>query len=252
MPSHNTLPTSFSLPISGATAPVYSNGFDFNSVIPSDYDWRNPGGPMMDLDVDEQGRITTPHRPTNRNPRKLEFVDAGSDALGLGDLDISFDTSRSENGKIRVKIHSSSSSAAASSSTLPSSIHHSRSRSSSSSSLAMWAGAQSDPTFGTTFNSPPTPQFHQSSAPTSDGDPFFGVGTSHTGFGLASPMSLTVPMGEFSSPVGYGHHTLFGLGSDFPPRTSQPSSSGKRRVRIALKSMPTIGGEGGEWEVELR
>lgn len=243
MPTHSNLPTSFSLPASGASAmQASSHGFDLSSVLPTEYDWRNTGNGMMDLDLDDQGRATTFSNLGNMNPRKLEFVDAGADALGLGNLDISFDASPTDNGKIRVRIHSSPS--AASSSTVPQGIPQSRSRSSSSSSLAQWAGAP--------FNSPiPHHAYPHPSGPTSDGDPFFGVGASNSAFGLASPMSLPVSMGDFSSPVGYGHHGLFNLGPEFSTRPAQPPS-GKRRVRIALKSMPTTAGEGGEWEIEFR
>jgi len=42
--------------------------------------------------------------------------------------------------------------------------------------------------------------------------------------------------------------SAFGLGSEY----NIPDSTGKkRRVRIALKSMPAAGGEGGEWEVQI-
>ncbi|KAF8500028.1 hypothetical protein JB92DRAFT_914397 [Gautieria morchelliformis] len=38
----------------------------------------------------------------------------------------------------------------------------------------------------------------------------------------------------------------------FAPQPSSVSASGRRRVRIALKSGPVAGAEGGEWEVEVR
>lgn len=192
----------------------------------------------MDLDVDSQGRITTSTNPPPiaSNARKLEFVDGNSEALGLGDLDISFDASPSENGKIRVRIHSSPPSSAAQSS---------RRRSSSSSSLSMWAGSQVDPSYGAVF-SPPTSGYPPASS-SSDRDPFLGA---NAAFGLSSPMSVPMPMGDFSSPVGLSQHTMFSLGSEFAaPAAPSPR---KRRVRIALKSMPAAGGEGGEWEVEVR
>jgi len=42
----------------------------------------------------------------------------------------------------------------------------------------------------------------------------------------------------------------FGLGSEYYV-SPDGTQGGKRRVRIALKSMPQAGGEGGEWEVQL-
>ena len=242
MPTHSTLPTSFSLPVTGpSTLPVSSSTLDFNSIIPNDYDWlHNPGGAMMDLDVDEHGRISNnPTRGPTTNSRKLQFVDGDSEALGLGDLDISFDASPSANGKIRVKIHSSLSDRVSSSKS------ESRRRSSSSSSLAMWAGSQSDSSYPTTSYGTSTFSAFPPSSSSNDRDPFLGA---NTVFGLSSPMSIPMSMGEFSSPVGLGQHAMFRLESDF----DTPPVGGKRRVRIALKSMPTAGGEGGEWEVEVR
>ena len=239
MPTHNTTLASFSLPTTGPSALPTS----YDSIIPNDYDWlRNPSGTMMDLDVDEDGRIMTGSNPSGATKlRKLQFVDADSETLGLGDLDISFDASPSENGKIRVRIHSSPSH------TVSSSRSESRRRSSPSSSLAMWAGTQSDPNYGNVYSPPTFSVFPPPSSTTSDGDPFLGA---NAAFGLGSPMSVPMSMGEFSSPVGSGQHAMYGLGSDFTAGTGH--IGGKRRVRIALKSMPTSGNEGGEWEVEVR
>ena len=45
----------------------------------------------------------------------------------------------------------------------------------------------------------------------------------------------------------------FGRASDYSPSLTGSDSlpSSRRRVRIALKSMPATGGEGGEWEVQI-
>lgn len=55
---------------------------------------------------------------------------------------------------------------------------------------------------------------------------------------------------DFSSSLDYGHLSdpTFGVGSEY---TIPDSTGGKRRVRIALKSMPQAGKEGGEWEVQI-
>lgn len=242
MPTQSTLPASFSFPISGSSAlPASSSAFDLNSVIPSEYDWsRNPSEAMMDLDVDDQGRITTSSNlAAPMDSHTLQFVDGASDALGLGNLDISFDATPSENGKIRVRIHSSPSESAtfsASHSTKPTS------RQRSSSSLSVWAGTQTDSNFNV-FSSSALTSFPPPSS--LDRDPFLGT---NSAYGLCSPMSL--PMEFSSSTAGLSQSTLFDLGSDFAMNTGH--TSGKRRVRIALKSMPSAGGEGGEWEVEVR
>jgi len=243
MPTHHSFPTSFSLPITGPSSLPVSSTFDFNSMIPNDYDWLQSGdGTTMDLDVDTQGRVTTSNRSNGSTTRRLQFVDAESEALGLGDLDISFDISPSDHKSIRVKIHPSSSQGLSSS---HSPRPESRRRSISSSSLAMWAGTQSDPNYGTSYNAPTFSAFPPLSSSTSDCDPFFGVNSS---FGLGSPMSVPM-MGEFPL-ANSGQHSLYSLGSDYTTGTGHVGE--KRRVRIALKSMPTAGGEGGEWEVEVR
>jgi len=184
------------------------------------------------------GRSSNARR--DANPRKLQFVDVNSEALGLGDLDISFEASPSEDGKIRVKIHSPPDSRPSSH---PVKLE-SRRRSSSSSSLATWAGAQSDSNYATPYSPPTFSAFPPSST---DNDPFLGA---NSVFALGSPMSVPMSMGEFSSPVGFGQHTMYSLASDFTAPAGHVG--GRRRVRIALKSMPTAGGEGGEWEVEVR
>lgn len=220
MPTPSSLPPApFSLPASAASATLgSSHGFELASALP-EQDWRSSG--MMDLDCD----LRTFASPQS-GPRTLEFVDAGADALGLGNLDISFDAAPSDAGKIRVKINS------------PTSTTKPRSRSSSS--LATWAGAHPNP-FASPIPGHAYPQL-------SDGDPFFGVGSS--AFGLASPMNLPASIGDFASPNGYGS-SLFGIGPDLSGRSSA-AASGKRRVKISLKSMPAAATDGGEWEVEVR
>jgi len=58
-------------------------------------------------------------------------------------------------------------------------------------------------------------------------------------------------MGNMSPSLEYGQmsENNFGLGSEF--NVGDSTTGGKRRVRIALKSMPQTGGEGGEWEVQI-
>jgi len=63
--------------------------------------------------------------------------------------------------------------------------------------------------------------------------------------------SITMYENDFSSSLDYGQLSdpTFGVGSEYTIPDS--STGGKRRVRIALKSMPQAGGEGGEWEVQI-
>jgi hypothetical protein len=232
MPAQSSLPTSFSFPGSALTAS--SSTFDLNSFLPNEYDWsRSAGGnPMMDLDIDDQGRISTGAPSTTANTRKLEFVDGDS---GLSSLDISFDASPSENGKIRVRIHPTTS-ASSSGSSSPSLSYPTKL---DSSSLAMWAGSDSG------FDSSFSESFPGAGL---GGDPFLGVGASSDFSHYTSDGSTIFSQAgssvDFSSLQSSG--ASFGFGSEF-----DNTSTSRRRVRIALKSMPMAGGEGGEWEVQF-
>lgn len=232
-------PTSFAIPNPFPTSA--SSAFDYNSFMPNDYDWsRASSSSMMDMDVDSN---------RNRQPsrvQKLEFTDTPD----LGDLDISFDASPSDDGKIRVRI-------------LPSSSSPSSSRPSSSSShqqpfdsRSQWSsGSDSDrnaqhSSLGSAFPS------------TVSSDPFLGIpssGSSHD-FGMAFSPDGTIMYNPASmsamSSLNYGQlstdaEALFGgMGSEYQVPDSSVAG-GRRRVRIALKSMPQPGGEGGEWEVQI-
>lgn len=78
-----------------------------NSLVTSDFDWLASSGSVMDLDIDSHGRIMPGSfgAPSSSGLKRLEFVDADSEALGLSGLDISFDATPSHDGKIRVRIH---------------------------------------------------------------------------------------------------------------------------------------------------
>jgi hypothetical protein len=214
MPTTQPLPFSIS-ESSRLSSSSSSSAFDFLS--PSEYDWsRNPGSSsLMDLDHDDHGRIHATH---STKTRKLEFVDG---ALGgLSGLDISFDTSPSDDGKIRVRIHSPVPSALGSSlATYASTLD---------SSTTTWTDSFI-PTLGSALSSDP---FYS----TSSRDPFFGVGTcAPFGFGSHYSSDGTLPLSIY--------------GEDGGDLSSYDSK--KRRVRIALKSLPAAGGEGGEWEVQF-
>jgi hypothetical protein len=118
---------------------------------------------------------------------KLEFTDG---------LDISFDTTPSSDGKIRVRIHSP----------VPADL----------------APPLDHYPFSNSIYSPST------SLPSSR-DPFLGVGMDS----FASDGTLSL--------YGDGKEVSLSSGLDF----------GRRRVRIALKSLPVQGGDGGEWEVQF-
>ncbi|KAJ6593466.1 hypothetical protein B0H19DRAFT_1090437 [Mycena capillaripes] len=232
MPSLST--SSFSLPHS---LPASSSAFDFNSFLPNEYDWSKTGPSVMDLDADDKRRAGDASATTTR---KLEFSDADSGALaGLGGLDISFDTSPSDDGKIRVRIHHPSSSA---SSRAPSPGGSYATKQENS--FGMWFGSQPEPSASASLGS--EPYVGGNYPPTTGSDPFLGVG------GYGSPYSSS------SSPFMYSQDDIssvdysesdFGVASEYSVADS--ATGGRRRVRIALKSMPASGGEGGEWEVQF-
>ncbi|KAJ4483510.1 hypothetical protein J3R30DRAFT_1792852 [Lentinula aciculospora] len=237
MPTQSSFPTSFSLP----TAFPAAASSDFSSIFPPNFDWSQNS--IVDLDTDEHGRISS-------LPQKLEFSNPElSKSLGaLGGLDISFDAVPQEDGKIRVRIHptSSASSRAGSPGLVSNSDGH------GALGLDLWGLPDSDnPTSQAAFPSyygGASSSFTAYSSSSSNGDPFLGVGgPSHNDFGDLSPFSSTSSFG--SGDMDYD----FGRASDYSPSlTGSDSLSGsKRRVRIALKSMPAIGGEGGEWEVQF-
>ncbi|KAI0282850.1 hypothetical protein BGY98DRAFT_1106045 [Russula aff. rugulosa BPL654] len=212
--SRSAVPMSGSFPLSNAPSNVNSavaSKMDFSSFMPRDCDWRAPG--TMDLNME--------HRAPRFSPLKLEFVDA--DALGLGGLDISFDAEPSANGKIRVRIHN------------PTSVSPTPTSSGSSSfspsppalsfdDMPSWSVAPSP----VSSASPPVPLLP---APQLDADPFIGIGMSNQELGFNFDPAL--------------------LFNGSPLQSEVDTSRGRRRVRIALKSPPSVDGTAGEWEVEL-
>jgi hypothetical protein len=227
--------TSFAIPNPFPTASA--SAFDYSSILPQgDYDWSAKPTHSALMDLDDQ---SVP------GPRKLELSSADVAELdGLGNLDISFDASPSDNGKIRVRIHPSS--ASSSRSTSPDGFE--KSEMSPPSSLAMWSGSDSESSFRSTFSSQSS-GISSFSPPSSD--PFLGVASSDYMMPFARDGSITMYENDFSSSLDYGQLSdpTFGVGSEYTIPDS--STGGKRRVRIALKSMPQAGGEGGEWEVQI-
>ncbi|KAG6857183.1 hypothetical protein H0H87_008248 [Tephrocybe sp. NHM501043] len=249
MPMNSALPKSFAIP--NAPLPSAPAAFDFNSFVPNDYDWtRSTANNMMDLDDLDMSAIL-PSAPASQ---KLEFSSSGvsTDAdNALAGLDISFDTVPADNGKIRVRIHPPSTVSSRAASPGASSFSDSKSEISSPwnteseltadaafipSSLSSTSSLVSSPSASSpsAYLSPPSP----------GGDPFLGVGAG-SDYSYSSEMSEMFGMddalsgaSELGQDVGYGSEYSGG-------------DNAKRRVRIALKSMPSAGGEGGEWEVQI-
>ncbi|KAF8622754.1 hypothetical protein AX15_006844 [Amanita polypyramis BW_CC] len=234
MPVQSNTPASFSVP-----DPLPTSSLDYNSYLPSEYDWaRTNGQSVMDLDKDEQRRINAASTPIPIT-RKLEFTDVDNPALaGLGGLDVSFDALPSADGKIRVRIHQSSSSPSSSDVSSRSNNAH----------PDTWSGFQGSPANLNVF---PSSSYSISS---SKDDPFFGIGMPN-GYGTLSPIVSPLSSYQYnqlsSSFMEYGQlpDSTFAYGSQFTLPDSP--AFGTRRVRIALKSLPASGGEGGEWEVQI-
>ncbi|KAJ7270020.1 hypothetical protein B0H12DRAFT_1094077 [Mycena haematopus] len=230
VPSSSALPTSFSLPHSSLPA---SSSFDFNSFLPNEYDWSRTGNSVMDLDADEKRTVTV-----TSTTRKLEFSDEESGVLtGLGGLDISFDTSPLDDGKIRVRIHHPSSSV---SSRAPSPGGNYATKQESP--FTMFLGPQSEPSASLLSESYVSEGYPSSS---SGSDPFLGIG-GYTPY--SAPFSPRMYSQDDITSVDYSESD-FGVASEYSVPDS--TTGGRRRVRIVLKSMPASGGEGGEWEVQL-
>ncbi|KAF8070734.1 hypothetical protein FPV67DRAFT_1412709 [Lyophyllum atratum] len=253
MPMNSAIPKSFAIP--DAPLPAAPAAFDFNSYLPNDYDWsRTAGNTMMDLDdFDMSSALPS-------TSRKLEFSTSGAsmDAdNGLGGLDISFDALPVDNGKIRVRIHPSSS--ASSRATSPGLASYSDAKSD----LASW-NTESESAVEASFSPQSFSSSSLSTLSTSSlssmsssssyisprspgGDPFFGIGAAS----------------DYSMPYSNEVSEMFGQMDDMLPGTNDfgqdmgfgseysVGDNAKRRVRIALKSMPAAGGEGGEWEVQI-
>ena len=216
---HAALPTSFALPNPPFSAA--STAFDFNSFLPNDYDWTLPSiNTMMDID-DIQTAVT----PFPTPARKLELSTSGVSELdvegGLAGLDISFDAKPSDDGKIRVRIHPSSSVSSRATSPGPSMPSDSDVDCERNGDASLSSSALSALSISLAQLSYPPP-----SSP--DGDPFLGVGESSD-----------------------SNEDIFGFDDYGSEHSYVSNETPKKRVRIALKSLPKAGGEGGEWEVQV-
>lgn len=228
MPMHAAVPTSFAFP----NPPLASSTpFDLNSFLPNDYDWtRTNSNNMMDLDDLHTIMETSTSASSSQ---KLEFSTSGVSELdaegGLSGLDISFDATPSDNGKIRVRIHPSSSVSSRATSPGPSSLSESDNSGLDSERNAETAFSPNSFLSQLSYPPPPSP----------GGDPFLGVGMAD----------------DFLSPYSSDVADMFGSVDDRCEYGSEHSSSSgegaKKRVRIALRTLPTAGGEGGEWEVQV-
>ncbi|KAG5647085.1 hypothetical protein DXG03_001455 [Asterophora parasitica] len=262
MPMNSAVPKSFAIP--DAPLPAVPPVFDFNNFVSNDYDWsRSTGSSLMDLDDLDMSSVlssSVPAPSSTSTSRKLEFSTAGADLdtdNGLGNLDISFDTHPADNGKIRVRIHpSSSSSSRAASPGLSDSKSdftswHTESETSHHESPGLSSSLSSQSSLASLSSSSSSSLSPYLTPPSPKGDPFLGVGAS-------SDYPMTYPNDPSDMMFGQMDDSLPGTRGDFGQDVSYgseysvgDSASAKRRVRIALKSLPAAGGEGGEWEVQL-
>jgi len=216
------LPTLLSMPMQSASRFSVASPFPSSAVsnynnyksnsIPGDFEWSR--SPMMDTGADEDTTALA-----LKAARKLEFAGVDTNELGdLGGLDISFDTSSTDNGKIRVRIH-------------PSSPASSRAASPGLSSQASSPGSPSPMESWSEARSSFSPESNSPLLSSASADPFLGI-------------DYNTPFNDMDD----GSLSDFGLGSEY---SVPDSTGGKRRVRIALKTPPCSTTEGGEWEVQI-
>ncbi|KAL5527988.1 hypothetical protein ACEPAG_6789 [Sanghuangporus baumii] len=187
--------------------------------------------------------------------QKLELgLDGGENmdiaGLGLGSLDISFATTRTKDGKFRVRVHSSASSSA-SALVNPSKPETTISPTPDDLANTMHTGLSASLPSPAQSQSSSTPEIDTNVNPLAfsfvDADPlgpFLGAGSSPTStatFELGAPFDLA------SSKTGPRQLVSGFSGFEAGMRTGE-----RRRVRIALRSLPQQGAEGGEWEIEVR
>ncbi|KAG5728815.1 hypothetical protein E4T56_gene14084 [Termitomyces sp. T112] len=245
MPMKSALPRNFALP----PLPPAPAAFEFNSIVSNEHEWARAETTVMDLDDLDMSTVLSSSAVTSQ---KLEFSPSGVSAdahNALGGLDISFDTVPVDNGKIRVRIHPSSA---------VSSRAASPGFSDSKSDISLPLNTESEPTIEAAFlpssSSSPSLSSLSSASPSSylsppspGGDPFFGIGATND-YTIPYPSDISDMFGSVDDSLS-GVSDLgqdVGFGSEF-----SSTDNAKRRVRIALKSMPAAGGEGGEWEVQI-
>jgi hypothetical protein len=256
--TNNGFAVSNSFHSSGAGSAV-DYDFDSTMFMPNEFDWSySKSSSFVDLEEDHTSKLSS-------GKKKLEFTgidslegDTGLRNLGdLGDLDISFDTAASDDGKIRVRIHP----------------HSSASSSTSSRSVSRGTTPEEEDSFmSTSTSSTPSPRSRSSALGvdpssaliTTSSDPFLGVTS------LSDTDDIDMVMTSYSKDeTSNWYASTFDKGSSFLSSLSSSLSSlggeygtldglntcgianGKRRVRIALKSAPQAASEGGEWEVQI-
>lgn len=232
--SPRSLPTTYSIPQSDSSVLHTSCGFDYNFIIPSEFEWtpHPEGGAVMNLGFADLGKLSS--GAGSSPPHKL---DINSPAIrSLGGFDISFDASPVNDVKIQVWIH-------------PSQSHHINSnrdhRRVPPSPAPMWFESATNnyvPAFSAassfSSSSAPAPSFVPFTSDF-DLDPFL-----HTKFGLDE---AEMPYG--SGGPAFGHHASDAAFEHIPGFMSGTRSDfAKPRVRVSTRNLPAIGMDG-DWEV---
>lgn len=226
--SPRSLPTTYYIPLTDPSVLHPSCNFDYNSIIPSDFEWtpHPDGGAVMNLGFSDLGKLSS--GAGSSSPRKVEIH---SEAIrALGGFEISFDASPVNDGKIQVRIY-------------PSQSHHINRdhQRPPPSSMPMWfESAPNNYNFAgaLTFTASSTPG--SSFVPLTsdfDLDPFLGgVHDSGMPYGSGGPA-----FGHHPSDATFEHIPGFlnGTRNDFS----------KHRSRVAMRNLPAVGMEG-EWEVQ--
>lgn len=226
--SPRSLPTTYYIPLTDPSVLHPSCNFDYNSIIPSDFEWtpHPDGGAVMNLGFSDLGKLSS--GAGSSSPRKVEIH---SEAIrALGGFEISFDASPVNDGKIQVRIY-------------PSQSHHINRdhQRPPPSSMPMWfESAPNNYNFAgaLTFTASSTPG--SSFVPLAsdfDLDPFLG--------GVHDP---GMPYG--SGGPAFGHHPSDATFEHIPGFLNGTRNDfSKHRSRVAMRNLPAVGMEG-EWEVQ--
>ncbi|THH10110.1 hypothetical protein EW145_g1558 [Phellinidium pouzarii] len=254
--SRSTLPTSRSfLDNIKWDAPAYfsvpTDGLGAPSALDWEFDYPGTGfssgvGQNVDMDVDCNNNVAEASESNAWKKLELEGDnDLGLGDLGLGALDISFDTRRTKDGKIRVRVHS----APALQQTQKLEQHTPSPEPRADGSLTLPIAVPSPTNEEFLFSSlsfPPQVQTQEHSQVQSHTDPL------SFSYIDADPLGPFLGAFEGSAPCRLPEYPFDYYTSGGMCVPSSRDTTTRRRVRIALKSFPQPGGEGGEWEVEVR
>lgn len=192
-------------------------------------EWQNPTGEsMMDIDsTSTEARLSDSDSESGEETwKKLDIEGLG---LGLGELEVSFSVKQISERRVKVRVASST----------PAAAYESFS-----------------PSTSTQKQTNIIEDTHCGIGPLSlstTEDPFLGTGpTSPLNLDFSSPMASWNSIGPVSTPMSMDFGSL-GVPNGYNGKATEKESKRQEiRVRVRLSALPKAGGEGGEWEIELK